>query len=87
MDGHEALAIFRDFLKAEEGHVDQLQDRQAGVGEAPTATQVRPDSMGENLCERPLGIFTNDGASIRIQQPMLARLLVVGSKADRLHHL
>ena len=64
MDCHEALAIFRDFLEAEEIHVDQVQDRQAGVGEPPTATQVRPDTMGEHLCERPLGIFTNDGTSI-----------------------
>lgn len=87
MDRHEAFAILRKLSETEKIHIDQAKNRQTGVGEAPTTTQVCPDTMGEHLCKRTLSVFTNNSASICVQQPMPPCLLVRRGEAKRFHYL
>ena len=59
--GHQTLAVRSNVPKANELNIQQVQDEQARIGISPTAPQIRPDPMRQNLCERSLCILSNDG--------------------------
>jgi hypothetical protein len=84
-DGREALCIFRDVIKPNESNVNELKDREARVGVAPSPTQICPEPMGENLRERALSVLANYGACLGIQHPVDACIFVGRSESERLN--
>ena len=85
-DSCEALCILCNVIKPNERNVDELEDREARIGVAPTPAQISPDPMRENLCEGALGVFADHGSRLGIQHPMDTCVLVARCESERLYN-